>query len=207
MIQHSGMPSNEFERRMSTDTAAEEFLALIGSTSASMAIVAIEGQSAAGKSTWARMLQTKHLDAAVVQTDDFYRPLDPSYRASLDAAEGYAEYYDWQRLEAQVLGPLRSGTKARYQRYDWGTNELGDWTTIDPVGLVIVEGCYCARPELRHYYDAIAFVVTSPVERERRQYLRNDASDAWLGRWDAAERYYLDRFDPESYADLVLPGQ
>jgi uridine kinase len=192
---------------MSTDNAAEEFLALIRSASAPLALVAIDGQSAAGKSTWARMLQTKHLDATIVQTDDFYRVLDPSYRDGLDAAEGYTEYYDWQRLEAQVLGPLRSGMTARYQRYDWDTNELGDWTTVDPVGLIIVEGCYCARPELRNYYDAIVFVVTSPVERERRQYLRNDASDDWLGRWDAAERYYLDRFDPESYADLVLSGQ
>jgi uridine kinase len=207
MFQYGDMPSNELERRMSTDNAAEEFLALIRSASAPLALVAIDGQSAAGKSTWARMLQTKHLDATIVQTDDFYRVLDPSYRDGLDAAEGYTEYYDWQRLEAQVLGPLRSGMKARYQRYDWDTNELGDWTTVDPVGLIIVEGCYCARPELRNYYDAIVFVVTSPVERERRQYLRNDASDDWLGRWDAAERYYLDRFDPESYADLVLPGQ
>jgi uridine kinase len=192
---------------MSTDNAAEEFLALIRSASARLALVAIDGQSAAGKSTWSRMLQTKHLDATIVQTDDFYRVLDPSYRDGLDAAEGYTEYYDWQRLEAQVLGPPRSGMTARYQRYDWDTNELGDWTTVDPVGLIIVEGCYCARPELRNYYDAIVFVVTSPIERERRQYLRNDASDDWLGRWDAAERYYLDRFDPESYADLVLPGQ
>jgi uridine kinase len=202
-----GIPSNELEHSVSTEIAAEEFLALIGRVSASMILVAIDGHSAAGKSTLARMLQTKHLDAAVVQTDDFYRPLDPSYRATLDAAAGCAEYYDWQRLEAQVLRPLRSGTKARYQKYEWGTNELGDWTTIDPSGLVIVEGCYSARPELKSYYDAIAFVAASQVERKRRQHLRNDASDAWLGRWEAAERYYLDRFDPESYADLVLPGQ
>jgi uridine kinase len=191
---------------MSTDTAAE-LLALIRNDSASMTLVAIDGHSAAGKSTLARILQTKHSDAVVAQTDDFYRPLDLGYRATLDAAGGYAEYYDWQRLEAQVLRPLRSGTKARYQRYEWDTNELGDWATIDPVGLVIVEGCYSARPELRAYYDAIAFVVASPVERKLRQHLRNDATDAWLGRWDAAERYYLDRFDPESYADVVLLGQ
>src|SRR5688500_9738080 len=85
----AGMPWNELESRMSTDTAAE-LLALIRSDSASMTLVAIDGHSAAGKSTMARILQTKHSDAAVVQTDDFYRPLDPGYRATLDAAGGYA---------------------------------------------------------------------------------------------------------------------
>jgi uridine kinase len=192
---------------MSTAAAATEFLGLIGSVSTPITLVAIDGHSAAGKSSLARALQAKHRRAAIVQTDDFYRPLDVAYRATLDAAGGYAEYYDWQRLEAQVLRPLRSRTKACYQRYDWGTNELNHWAELEPEGLVIVEGCYSSRPELRSYYDAIAFVVTSPIERMNRQRRRNDASDVWLRRWDAAERYYLENFHPERCADIVLPGQ
>lgn len=192
---------------MSTDAAASEVLSLIGGASFLLKLVAIDGHSASGKSSLARMLQSKHPHATVVQTDGFYRPLDADYRAALGAAGGYAEYYDWQRLQAQVLRPLRSAAKARYQKYDWSRNELGEWVEVEPEGLVIVEGCYSARPELRSYYDSIVLVVTSPAERMRRQLLRNDASGAWLKRWDDAETYYLEHFHPESYADIVLPGQ
>lgn len=192
---------------MSMGIAAADVLALLDGASAPMTLLAVDGHSAAGKSTLARALQTKHHHAVIVQADDFYRPLDAGYRATLDAAGGYAEYYDWQRLEAHVLRPLRSGTMARYQRYDWGTNELGDWVELEPEGLVIVEGCFSARPELRSYYDIIVFVVASSVVRQQRQRVRNDASDVWMARWDAAERYYLERFRPESYADMVLRGE
>jgi uridine kinase len=191
---------------MRTPSAVEDILALIKRTAPKPALLAIDGHSASGKSSLAGALQGARPDAIVVHTDDFYRPLDPDYRASLDAAGGYAEYYDWQRLEAQVLRPLSFGRPARYQKYDWDSNDLGEWDEIKPSGVVIVEGCYSARPELRSYYGAIVLVVTSPAERERRQCLRDDANNEWLDRWDAAERLYMERSGLGIYADLVVSG-
>jgi uridine kinase len=191
---------------MHTPSAVEGILALIERAALKPALLAIDGHSGAGKSSLAGALQGARPDAVVVHTDDFYRPLDPQYRASLDAAGGYAEYYDWQRLEAQVLRPLSRGGPARYRKYDWGSNDLGEWGEIKPSGLVIVEGCYSARPELRSYYDAIVLVVTPPAERERRQRLRDDANNEWLDRWDAAERLYMERSGLSNYADLVVSG-
>ena len=191
---------------MSIQAAAAQILALIAKAPA-RALVAIDGHSAAGKSSLARAVQAGCRQATIVQADDFYRPLDPFYRDALDAAAGYAEYYDWQRLEDQVLRPLRAGRPARYQRYDWARNQLADWAEVGGDGPVIVEGCYSARPELRGHYDAIALVVSSPAERAHRQRLRADASPAWLERWDAAERHYMERFRPDTYADVVLSGQ
>jgi uridine kinase len=75
---------------------------------------------------------------------------------------------------------------------------------VGAADLVIVEGCYSARPELRAYYDAIILVVASTAERERRQQMRNDASSEWLGRWDAAERWYMEHCRPNDYADLTV---
>jgi uridine kinase len=170
-------------------------------------LLAIDGHSAAGKSSLARGVVALTPGATIVPTDDFYRPLDVDYREALDAAGGYAEYYDWQRLETEVLRPLRSGSPARFRKYDWLANALGDWVEVAPEGLIVIEGCYCARPELRAYYDAIVLVTTSPVARQRRQHQRNDATPAWLERWDAAERHYLDRHRPDLYADLIVVGE
>jgi hypothetical protein len=61
----------------------------------------------------------------VVHGDDFYRPLPSAERLALDAAQGYRQYFDWERLRDQVLQPLRSGGVSRHQHYDWGSGEVG----------------------------------------------------------------------------------
>ncbi len=163
-------------------------------------LVAIDGHSAAGKSTLTRTLQEK-LEAQIVAGDDFYQVMDETKRFSLDAEAGYKYYFDWERLAAEVLEPLSAQQTARYRAYDWTTGALGDPKEVTPHGTILVEGVYSARPELRRHYDACLLVETPQQVREARQKRRADASEAWLERWDAAERYYLDRY---RYADLVV---
>lgn len=76
-----------------------------------------------------------------------------------------------------------------------------------PTGLVIIEGCYAARPELRGYYQAIVVVEAQEATRQQRQRLRADATPEWLDRWDAAERYYMDHAALLTYADLIVAGE
>ncbi len=170
-------------------------------------LVAIDGHSAAGKSTLADQIHASYPLSTVVRMDDFYRPLAPPARAALDAAGGYAWYYDWQRLERQVLQPLRVGQAGRYQKYNWSLNRLdGLWHEVQPQGVVVVEGCYALRPELRSYFALLLLVESSAARRWQRQLQRGDAED-WLRRWDAAERYYMQTCRPEAYADLIVAGE
>jgi hypothetical protein len=55
--------------------AAETILAQIEDFAAPV-LLAIDGHSAAGKSSLARTLQSAHSDATIVHANDFYRPLD-----------------------------------------------------------------------------------------------------------------------------------
>ncbi|MEM8532160.1 MAG: hypothetical protein AAGF95_15045 [Chloroflexota bacterium] len=169
-------------------------------------LLAIDGHSAAGKSSFAHALQQSRSDITIIHTDDFYRPMAEDIRAQLDASGGYDQYYDWQRLETQVLRPMHSGMTARYQRYDWATNAPGVWCEVQPAGVVVVEGCYAARPELRAYYHIIVLVTTSEEERSQRQLQRADEA-AWVARWDAAERYYMEHHRPHTYADIIVSGE
>ena len=70
-------------------------------------LVAIDGHSAAGKSTLARKIADTLPAVTLVHTDDFYRVMDEAARTQLDAQGGYEQYYDWQRLEVEVLAPLQ----------------------------------------------------------------------------------------------------
>ncbi len=169
-------------------------------------LIAIDGHSAAGKSTFAGKLAQSLPNAQIVHTDDFYRPMEEEDRFALDAEGGYQRYYDWQRLEHDVLKPLASRKCARFQRYDWHENRLGEWQAVEPSDYVIIEGCYAGRPELSHYYAIVVLIDISVDERDRRQRERADATRAWLDRWHAAETFYLSNYRPSDYADFIVPG-
>ena len=171
-------------------------------------IVAVDGHSAAGKSTLARALAAEFDRVALIHGDDFYRVMDESARAALDPAQGADLYYDWQRLRDEVLTALRAGRPATFQRYDWDTNQLSAGSvTIQPVPVVVVEGLFVSRPELGSLIDFSVLVTATEERRARRQRARADASSLWLQRWDAAERWYFHNTRPAETFDAVLPGQ
>jgi hypothetical protein len=68
-----------------------------------------------------------------------------------------------RRLARQVLSPLKEGRSTRYQRYDWVTGRLGsEWSHIDSDRIVIAEGVYVSRLELRHFNASAVRVDTRP---------------------------------------------
>lgn len=170
-------------------------------------LVGIEGQSGTGKSTLAHRIQESLGDAAVVHKDDFYSAVPEHILAQLSPSEGYAQYFDWERLKEQVLLPLSSGSDASYQRFDWTQRVLGAWISLSSsTRIVIVEGVYSLRPELRAYYDVKVWVDTDEETRTSRLVARGENTQAWIRRWSAAEQYYFKNVFAKSEV-IVFDGQ
>jgi uridine kinase len=171
-------------------------------------IVGIDGRGGAGKSTVARELAGAVRGTRIVQFDDFYlRSSQRRERRELGDAEIGGDF-DWGRVRDQVLEPLRAGKPARYQRYDWVQDELAEWHVVDPGGVVIVEGNYSTRPELRPYYGLTLWVET-PHELRLRRGLERDGEEArssWLNEWMPEEDRYLAAFQPLDHVDLLIDG-
>jgi Mg-chelatase subunit ChlI len=72
--------------------------------------VGIDGCGGAGKSTLAKALCQLLPHCQVIHTDDFASWEEP------------IEW--WERMQGQVLLPLREGRQARYQRYNWTAHLL-----------------------------------------------------------------------------------
>ncbi len=177
---------------------------LTGIDARSPVMIAVDGHSAAGKSTFARRLADT-LGAAMVPGDDFYRVMDPAERVRLEPWEGADRYYDWERMRDEALDPLRRGRSATYRPYDWGRNALEPRTkTIGPKPVVIVEALFVSRPELDSVNDLSVVVVADSEMRRRRQLDRADAPQEWLQRWDAAERWYFEHVRPVYHFDLII---
>jgi uridine kinase len=148
----------------------------------------------------------EHLKSvSILRTDDFFRPLIEHPIASLPAEKLYELYFPWERMRDEALIPLHGGETAHYQRYDWSADRLLDWVSVEPAEIVLVEGVYSSRPELRAMLDAIIFVEAPRDERVRRVLGRDpDITNDWITPWMSAEDWYLDQIRPQETADLIL---
>ncbi|HEX8767187.1 MAG TPA: AAA family ATPase [Jatrophihabitans sp.] len=168
-------------------------------------LVCIEGLGGAGKTTLARAVAARSDEVTLVHGDDFYGPEERDWR-SWTPRQGYERYFDHQRVERQLLQPLRAGRPATFQRYDWDTNTLDGWVTVESRGTVLVEGVYLLRPELRSYWDFAIYVDTPRELRQARLHDRGENDAGWIERWAAAEDYYERVEQPARAADLVVSG-
>jgi uridine kinase len=174
---------------------------------AGVVVVAIDGHGGAGKTTIAGTLASA-LRAAVVHMDDFFVDMTPEQARSIDPRLGVEQYYDWPRLRAEALEPLRERRAARFVSCPW--RSLDDTSpsalaTVEPDDLVLLEGVYAAGPKLADLVDARVLVETPVRERELR--LRERISEeSWDEVWLAAERAYFSSVVPPPGFDLVVSG-
>lgn len=177
-------------------------------------LVALDGRSGSGKSTIATQL-ARQLDAALVQSDDFFAANipDPAWD-SRTAAEKVRDGIDWRRLRVEALEPLLAGQVARWHAFDFvsgiqpdGTYlMLADYEERQPNEIIIVDGAYAARPELADLIDLAVLVEIPDDVRRARLALREDAAflTAWHARWDEAEALYFTQIRPPAAFDLVV---
>jgi len=187
----------------------QEILERIDAVARRPAIIAVDGPSGAGKSTLARRLQEELAGSAqIVEGDDFYRDMPDEDRARLSPAEGFRQYFDWERLKSQVLDPARSGAQTlRYQKYDWDNAELGEWVEVPTPEVLILDGVYSHRPEFAGLADLRVYVQTPETVRVQRQAERDENDDAEISRWKAAEDHYLHVVAPAGSADILVSGE
>jgi uridine kinase len=170
-------------------------------------LVAIDGGSGAGKSTFAQNV-TRELGAAVIDGDDFYAGGTEAEWDAMSASEKAAHCIDWRR-QRPVLEALAQGRGASWLPYDWETDDgrlLERPNVCEPAPVIILEGVYSARPELADLFD-LRVLYDSPADVRRRRIVEREGmghhSD-WNDRWEEAEQWYFNRVMPPEVFDLVL---
>ncbi|GAA0954451.1 hypothetical protein GCM10009550_37750 [Actinocorallia libanotica] len=154
-----------------------------------MQVMAVDGPSAAGKSTYAARLAAA-LDAPLLGTDEFPVPWDGPVLA-------------WWPHVRPLLETLRRGGTAVYRPYDWRTRAYGPPRVLRPAPLLVLEGVGTAwrggPADLRIWVDAPYGV------RRRRAVLRDGAEGlaAWE-EWGRREAAHFARDRTRERADLVV---
>jgi uridine kinase len=110
------------------------------------------------------------------------------------------------RLRDQVLEPLRLNQIANYVRYDWLLDRLAEHYEIKPHGIVLIEGVYSTRAELRDLYNYRVW-IDCPSELRLSRGLARDSNVAlslWVDEWMPAEERYYNEHRPHTFAQVVV---
>lgn len=163
-------------------------LAALG-PSRSFTLVGVGGHGAAGKSTLARSLPA----TAIVCTDEFWN----------------GHEFELSRLRREVFDVLLRGGQAVYRAYDWAAHAPApEPKTVDPRGLIVVEGVCALHRMFRDDYDLRVWVDAPRDVRLARGVARDGeaARRTWEDVWMPMEERYVARDDPVRAADVVVSG-
>lgn len=166
------------------------------------ALIAMEGGSASGKSTWSKCLEELY-GCTVFHMDDFFLQLAQRTPERLQEVGGNI---DWERFLSEVLQPLRKGKDVQLRKFDCSSMSLGEKEKIIPKKLVIVEGVYAMHPKLAEYYDFSVFLDISPELQKERILHRNTEPMAqrFFTEWIPMEDRYFEKTDIKNRCDMVI---
>lgn len=158
-------------------------------------IIAIDGQSASGKSTFAELLSLL-FDSDIIHMDDFYLPKNETKDDQIPVHMNLIEVRN-------VLDSLKKNESVTYQKFDCSIQKLTEKFTLKSPKIVIVEGAYCLHPVLQEFYDYKIFLSISRVKQWIRLYHRNGFSKLkmFLGTWIPRENQYISHFHIRTLVD------
>jgi hypothetical protein len=159
-------------------------------------VIAVDGRSSSGKSTFAGQLAACLPRAIVVHTDDI---------------AWHHSFFGWDSVMVEgVLEPVHRGEPVAFRPAAWADREREGSIDV-PVGTrtVIIEGVGAARRELMPYLDAVVW-VQSGLRASRMRGIARDGGDAaateFWDQWMAAEFPFQADQRPWERADVVVSG-
>jgi hypothetical protein len=159
-------------------------------------ILAVDGRSSSGKSTFAARLAGMWAGATLVHTDDI------AWRQAV---------LDWTALLTEgVLAPVRAGRSVSYRPPQWdaGGRDGAIEVPADST-LVIVEGVGAGRRELAPVLDAVVWVESPEQDVDRRDAERVAAGETTpddYAAWMAEERPFVEAERTWERAAFVIAG-
>ena len=181
--------------------------------------VAVDGITAAGKSTFAAELADAIAGRTGVHlsTDDYHHRRERRRRQGPLSGDGYYEdAYDFAAFRDRVLVPLGPGGDLRYQprHHDLESDELIDDEPVSAAAddVIVVDGSFLQRPELAPHWDAVVWLDTSFAAALERALVRDQqlfggpakVREAYELRYHAACRRYLREVRPVESAAVVV---
>ena len=177
--------------------------------------VAVDGRTAAGKTTFAARLadalRSRGREVLQAGIDGFHNPRAVRYARGRMSAEGYyRDARDLPTLRAWLLEPLGPGGSGRYATasldLETDTSLEPQWREAPQDLILIVDGTFLQRPELSECWDSVIFLHVGAEVSRARGTARDGAemAEAYAKRYLPAYDLYLSEVDPMARAEWVV---
>lgn len=163
-------------------------------------IVAIDGRSAAGKTSFARQL-SEYIPCSVFHMDDFF--LRPEQR-TLQRMNEIGGNVDYERFAGEVLSKIAAREPVLYRRYLCHTQTMAPVEELSYHPLSVIEGAYCMHPYFGNPYSLRIFLDITPENQIAAIQKRNgeDMLPRFLNEWIPKENAYIEHFNIIASADF-----
>ncbi len=165
--------------------------------------VALDGRSAAGKSTLAAQLALQ-IHCLVLHMDDFYLPLADRTDARMAQPGGHM---DFRRLLQEVLLPLHEKQYCSYRAFDCKLQILLPPIALSAAPIILLEGAYSCHPLLWEQADLHCFLDITPQQQAERLAMRDGKAAArFHSVWIPREEQYFTAYDIRQRCERILYG-
>jgi uridine kinase len=190
---------------------------ILGLPSERVARIGGDGVDGAGKSMFADeladVLRSASRPVIRASVDGFHRPRAERYRRGRHSPEGYfADSYDYPALRTVLLDPLCPGGSGLYRdavfAHVTDTPVLAPERAAAPGSILVLDGIFLHRPELRDYWDVsifldVAFSV-SVARCAERDGTPPDPAASDNRRYVEGQKLYLRACNPRARATLTV---
>jgi len=169
-------------------------------------LIGIDGGGGAGKSTFAKHLQSALHNAEVIHIDDFY--IGPWDKRLEHTDYVVNPMFDWQRYKSEVLDRIQRDEQVTYHIYDWHEHNTNKIATVPQDAVVLVEGVYTIQKSFAAVYDYKIW-IEADMDLRLQKALGRDGEHMrflWEEDWLPVERNYIAKDNPVSRADLIVKG-
>lgn len=166
-------------------------------------IIAIDGRSAAGKTTLASLI-AEAAGGSIVHMDDFFLPLEMRTPERLSAPGGNVHS---ERFMDEVLPHLARREAFSYRRFDCSVMDYApEPVAADASGVIVIEGAYSLSPAFGRYYDLSVFCDVDSRVQMRRIIARNgeEKAEVFRTRWIPMEEMYISSCAVMERADRII---
>lgn len=180
-----------------------------------MMLVGVDGVDGSGKTVFADELAVTlrpRVPVERVSIDGFHKQRADRYRLGRTSPEGFwLDSYDYDAFECGVVQPLRAGALEYLEAsHDLATDEVldGPLRRLDSPAIVIVDGIFLHRPELRDVWDFSLYLDVDFSVSVARMSVRDgsspDPEDPGNRRYVEGQKLYFEECAPWALASLVV---
>jgi len=162
----------------------------------SVRVIAIDGPAGSGKTTLASQIAKQLGDVQIVHMDDLYKGWSQDLVTDLP-----------NKIERQILKPIKDGGQASYQKYDWHENKFTQTVIIPKCNFLILEGVGAANPKLSANF-AISIWIEADADVRFERVIARDGEQirAQMITWKLKEQSYFRGLEVRQQSDIRLSG-